>query len=253
MSTAAQTDPTPSWAELQRRLIFTLLRPAMRLCHLFRLPLSTVEELSRMAYFEEVRFHSGHSQTETAALMNRSLRTIGNLEKQYRSDFLAPEAELELVRRVEELFSADPLTLADAHAHLAGVDPADVERIVFALVALDRLEVQPDSVPQRFALNRDFVSLLGDDLDGQMDGLRHQLDVILNAIRGRFVRGERGALARTLSFVASTEDMEELGADLIRHLRTRCIDVEERALRARRYNRFAVTFAMAPMDPDDPR
>ncbi|MEO1267006.1 MAG: hypothetical protein AAFX99_02845 [Myxococcota bacterium] len=253
MSTAPQTDDPPTWSELQRRLAFTLLRPAMRLCRLFRLPLSTVEELCRMAYFEEVRFGGHHSQAETALLMDRSLRTIGNLERQYRSDFLAPESELSFEREVEEMFSSGPLTVDHLAEELPHLDRVDLERLVGSLVNMGRLleEGDPDGDETRYALNRDFVSLMRDALDAQLDGLGHQLGVIAQAVLSRFVAPERAAMARTLSFVALPEDMEALGDDMVFYLRGKCIKAEEKALKVRAFKRFAVTFAMAPMDQDD--
>ena len=58
-------------------------------------------------------------------------------------------------------------------------------------------------------------------------------------------------MARTLSFVARADDMESLNDELIRFLRARCIDVEERGLKSRDYQKFAVTIAAAPMETED--
>ena len=252
MTTAPLTEEDkPSWAELQRRLAFALMRPVMRICRLFRLPLSTVEELCRMAYFEEIRFGGHHSQAEAALLMNRSLRTIGNLERQYRSDFLAPADELTLVREVEEAFSDAPLTAAEAAEALPHIDPHDVERMVASLVALTRLVPATNGDAGRFALDRSFVSLFRQDPEVQVDGLHHQMDVIVEAVLARFFTKESTAMARTLSFVALPEEMEALNDELIRHLRARCIDAEENALKSRAHRKFAVTIAAAPMDRND--
>jgi len=204
-----------------------------------------------MAYFEEVRFGGHNSQAETAALMDRSLRTVGNLERQYRSDFLAPEAELSLEREVEEAFSETPLTIEALSEELPHLDRADLERLVVSLMNMGRLLEETEAEEARYALNRDFVSLMRDALDAQLDGLNHQMGVIAQAVLSRFVAPDRAAMARTLSFVALPEDMEELGDAMILHLRNKCIEAEEKALKVRAFKRFAVTFAMAPMDHDE--
>lgn len=234
-----------SGAELQRRMVFALMRPAMRLCRVFRLPMVTVEELCRMAYFEEIRMRGHHSQAETAELMDRSLRTVGNLERQYRSDFLAPETELTWMRDLEHALSDAPLTRDQLADRLSDVDGTTLDRLLAGLVTMQRLTAHDDG---RYALNRDFVSLVRDDLDAQLDGLRHQLDVIVQTVLQRFVGDRTSALARTLSFVALPGDMATLSDDLIRELRSRCIDAEERALKSNDSDRYAVTLAITPTD-----
>ena len=244
------TDPqiaTP-WAELQRRIVYTLLRPAMRICRLFRMPLSTVEELVRMAYFEEIRLLGASSQAQTALLMGRSLRTIGTLERQYRSDFLAPEAELETMREVEEAFDEGPLTLDEVKERLPHVEGEGIERIVESLWGMGRLKREPNGADDRFVLDRTFVSLVRDDADAQLDGLRHQLDVIVSAVNTRFFAADRPAVARTLAFVADPAEMETLGDSFILDLRRKCIEAEESAIKNKVYERFAVTFALTPME-----
>ena len=77
--------------ELQRRLVFSLLRPVARLSALFDLPLKSLEELARLAYLEQLRRGGAASQAEIAEAMQMSVRTVASLEKRYRGDFLAPE------------------------------------------------------------------------------------------------------------------------------------------------------------------
>ncbi len=239
--------PTP-WTELQRRLVYALLKPAMRLCRAFRLPLGSVEELCRMAYFEEIRLQGNASQAQTALLMGKSLRTVGNLEKQYRTDFLAPETELEHARQVEGAFDDEPLpleTVCDAVPH---IDPDEVERILDGLVNVGRVHLHGANGGRQYVLDPSFVSLVRDDVDTQIDGLRHQLDVIVAAVRARFFDRQRPALARTLTFVADPEEMEALGDAFVLDLRRRCIEAEEAALKRKGHGRYAVTFVLTPMN-----
>ncbi len=249
MSTQA-TEPVASLAELKRRLTYTLIKPAMRLSRLFRLPLGTVEELCRMAYFEEVRIRGKASQAETAQLMGKSLRTVGSLERRYRGGFLAPETELELTRDLEDALANEPLALEELHRRVAQIDVAEVKRLVDGLVNVKRVEVRrgQDGV-RRYALNPSYVSLVRDDVDAQLDGLGHQLKVIVAAVRSRFFERRHPAVARTLNFVADPEQMEALGDDFIMELRRRCIDAEEAALKKKIRGRYAVTFVLTPL-PD---
>ena len=81
-----------------------------------------------MAYFEEVRIRGGASQNETATLMGKSLRTIGNLERQFRSDFFAPARELEFARDVEAVLSTaqKPMTIKALMAQAPHIDEDDI-------------------------------------------------------------------------------------------------------------------------------
>jgi DNA-binding XRE family transcriptional regulator len=250
MNGLAQNDQrNPTFPELQRRIVFALLRPVVRLCHLFRFSLNTFEELCRLAYFEELRMRGGQSQAEVARSLGKSLRTIGSLERQYRSDFLAPEAELALAREIEHLFDGADLTLEEVVAQTSH-DAEEIQRAVEGLVGMGRLHEGKSSSPKTYQLNRAFVSLVRDDVDAQIDGVQHQLEVIKDAVMTRFYAPDRPALARTLSFVALPDDMDRIGDSLIRHIRQLCIDAEERALKKRSYERYGVTFAFAPTDEE---
>jgi hypothetical protein len=236
------------WTELQRRLVYALLKPAMRLCRAFRLPLGVVEELTRMAYFEEIRLQGNASQAQTAMLMGKSLRTVGNLERQYRTDFLAPETELEHTRQVEDAFADAPLSLDDVCERVPHIDTDEVERVLDGLTSVGRVHLHGSNGDRQYVLDPTFVSLVRDDVDTQIDGLRHQLDVIVAAVRARFFDRGQPAMARTLSFVADPEDMEALGDDFVLGLRRRCIEAEEAALKRKSRGRYAVTFVLTPMN-----
>ncbi len=234
-------------AELQRRLVYSLLRPVARFSRLFRMPLKSVEELCRLACYEAAR-RGGAPQHELARALGRSLRTIGAIEKRSREDFLAPEREVELGRRVEEAFDAGEATLEEAAARIG--EPLESFRpVAEGLVATGRLEKLADG---RLRLDRRFRSLVRGDLQARVDGLNHQLDVIGQAMRARFLTPKGRGTARTLSFVASEEEMDKLTAELVRLFRAHCTEAEENTLDSGdAYRRYGVTFALAPLeDPD---
>lgn len=243
-------NPPASVIELQRRLVFSLLRPAVRLCRCFGLPLKQLEELARLAYYEELKQEPAATQAELARLLDLSLRTIGNLERQHRGDFLAPAHALALTRQAEEALDQGPLTAAEVAERVPDLSPADAARVLAGLTGAGRARRLPDTEPPRFELNRSFVSLYRNELQARIDGLDHQLEVVVNAVRARFLEEGRPSAARTLSFVASAEGMTRLIDELIRLLRERCSDTEEEALRAGAYERYGVTLAVAPMDGD---
>lgn len=230
--------------ELQRRLVFSLLRPVARLSRLFRLPLKTVEELCRLAYFEELRRGGAVPQADVARVFGRSLRTVVQLEREYRDNFLAPEHEVERTRRIEDVLESGPLDAAEVARRL-GEDAAVIGCVLEGLAATGRVARDGDG---RYVLNRAFVSLVRDDFAARIDGLNHQLDVVTAAVVERFLDGARPTVARTLSFVGTPEDVERLGRTLIRVFREACGETEDEALRKGGHARWGATMALAPMD-----
>lgn len=236
------SDSTPI-PELQRRLVFSLLRGAVRLAARFRMPLKTFEELCRLAYYEELRRRSDAPHTRIAQIFRRSLRTVGALEKQYRGDFLAPEVEVERARRIEAEFADGPRTVA-AVAKRLSQPVEEVQTIADALLAAGRLQSAANG---RLALNHDYVSLVRQDLKNRVDGLNHQLDVVANAVGARFLDGEHTAIARTFALAALPDRAEDLGDSIVRAVRDRCADAEETALKQGGHAAYAVTLAFTPV------
>lgn len=230
-----------SSSELQRRLIFSLLRPVARMAQRFDLPLKSLEELARLAYYAEAR-RDQTPQAEIARRFGKSLRTIGTLERQLRSDFLAPESEIESTRKIEAVLAQGAMPQSEL-AECSGLEADQAQRLIKGMLATGRLLKQGDG---RIALNRSFVSLVQSDLKARVDGLNHQLDVILDAVQARFLAPKRDAVARTLDFVIRADQLPGLADTIVRLLRAEVIDAEEAALKGEGFEEFGLTVALAP-------
>lgn len=244
-------DESVSTLEFQRRLVFSLLKPAVRLARRFRLPLKDFEHLCRLACFEEYRRRGGLSHADLSRTFGLSLRTIGNLERAYRADFFAPERELAQRRRVEDALRAGHATVA-AVADVVKVDAAEAERLLEVLVAGGR--VQRDGSPgeaARYRLDPAYRNLMRADLDARVDGVNHQLDVMFETLRCRLLGDDGPALGRTLSFQGRDEDVAAMAETLVRALRAACGDVDDRAQEHGGDRAFAVTLALAPVGEDE--
>jgi len=232
--------------ELQRRLIFTLLWPVVSMCRRFRVPLDVLEQLTRLAYYEELRRGEKATQAQVADVFGMSLRTVVGLERQYRSEFLAPEYEVELSRQLEELLGQGERT-AQELAELVEAPITDVQRALSNLVAAGQARRVETDGAARYVLSERYQSLVRDDLISRVDGLKHQLQVLVSAITRRFFANGGGgpSVARTLAFVGSADDVDAMADDLIRALRMHAIDVEEKALKHGSYDRYGLTLALA--------
>ena len=222
--------------ELQRRLVYTFLKPVARLCARFRMPTHTLEELARLAYYEELRTAGGM----------RSLRTVTTVEQSYRDDFLGPEREVELARRVTQALRGGARSLPDLAAVLPDHDEDEVERCVSGLVGAGVVLHTAANPEPRFELVP-YLSLVRDDLLSRLSGLAHQLEVVTSAVRTRFLGSDpRPAVARSFSFVGTEAEMARLADHLVVVLREACGSAEDRSLRQAGHERYSATLALAP-------
>lgn len=245
------SEPT-TLAELQRRLVYTLLQPAVAMCRRFSMSLDVLEQLARLAYFEELRGDGGLTQAEVARIFGRSRRTVVGVERQFQSDFLAPARDVGIDRQLEEALAMGPLTAAEVAERVReALELDEVEERLETLARAGRARVTSDGGVRRYLLQHRFQSLVRDDMLARIDGLRHQLGVLAAAVRARFVRkngDHRPSAARTVSFLGTAADVEAMASELIRAARLRAIDVEENALTEGGYERYAVTLAVAPLE-----
>jgi hypothetical protein len=234
-------------------LVYTLLQPAIAICRRFAMPLDVIEQLCRLAYYDALR-QEGMTQAEVARAFGKSLRTVVAVGRVFQSDFLAPVEEIRLNRRLEEELATGPLTAAEVAVRLEQDDEEQVQRLLDSLVGAGRAERVGNSEPAAYTLQERLQSLVRDDVNARLDGLRHQLEVVRRAVKARFLPNGDGpspSVARTLSFVGTEEDVAKMAEQLVRTMRLHAIDVEEAALEKGGYQRFGVTLAVAPLDQPD--
>lgn len=224
--------------ELQRRLIFVLLWPAVSICRRFRVPLDVLEGLTRLAYYEELRRNRGATQAEVADIFGTSLRTVVGIQKRYTSDFLNPEYETELARRVEEALTVGEHTV-DSLAGSLDESALNVDAALQDMVAAGRARVEGEG---RYSVSEAHRSLVEADLLSRVDGLKHQLEVLVAAVMDRFFNATdaKPSVARTLSFRGTEAGVQSLIDGLIRELRLRAIDTEEDALRSGGHQQYGL-------------
>ena len=243
-------EPHVPSSELERRLVYAFLQPAARLCRRFRIPLSTAERLLRLAYYEELRVRAGATQAEIAEIFGRSRRTVVAIEQLLRSDFLAPTRAVEVERRVQAALAAGPQD-AEALRRRLGVDAAEVLEALRTLVSSGAVIRSEEG---RYRNAERYRSLVRQDLHARLDGLAHQLEVILETAWQRFVRRNEGfALARTLGFGGRRQDVRKMGETIVRAMRMHAIEVEEAALaHGEATELYGVTLALAPLNAAHP-
>lgn len=228
--------------EMERRLLFTLLKPAMKLASRLGLPLALMESISRLAYYEVVR--EDLTQAQIAQLFGTSRRTVVNVEALRRTDILAPQAETDIARRIWEVLAPGPLALDEIAVRLSVEAPA-VESVLRGIGATGRATRLADG---RWQLEDRFESLVSEDIGPRLAGLDHQLEAVTAAVHARFLGRSGASVARTLSFLGRDDDVAKMADGVVQVIRSGAVDSEERALRAGVDRRYMTTFVVAPVD-----
>ena len=142
--------------ELEKRVIYSLLKAAVRLSRVFGVPLKELVYWVETAYFRELRA-TGKTLKETSEALSVSQRTAVRLSKQLRESFFRPEVTHSLPLRIEFMLWARPMGEARIVQVLPDADEAQVREALETLLELvrDFRRVTPvDDVPPREELVR---------------------------------------------------------------------------------------------------
>lgn len=196
--------------ELQRRVMFSLLSPVVRMARLFGVPLKELTGWVEAAYFQELRAQ-GLTLKEIGGALAVSERTAVNLSKKLRERFLLPEHEHNLPRRVEFLLGVRPMGEARIKQLMPEVEPDEVDRVLETLRKQGRIKEVPGRT-LKYALAQPVVRLPRDTWMARVGALNSFAENLTNAVYGRFFRREPRAFARTVTFQGKPEAYERLGA-----------------------------------------
>lgn len=210
MSSITQEQPEPVLTQeaVDRRIIFSMLRPAVYLAARLGFPLRDLTNFIRLSYFRELR-EGGVTLADAAEKMEVSTRTAKRLNQELRSDFFLPEVEHTLARRIEFMLWAQPITLARIAQLLPGVPRGEV------ITAMQRLEDEGrieriNGRSTRFGTTRLVTRLVDEDFSRRIGALNSLLQNVSETVVSRFIERRAVAFARTLNFRIRAEDAEEL-------------------------------------------
>lgn len=196
--------------ELVARVIFALLRPAVRIATLFGVSLKDLTRLLESAHYQEVRTHTP-TQRDVADALGVSARTADRLARQLREAFVVPELEHHLPRRIEFMLAATPMSAARLVQVVHDASERDV------LEALATLEQDGRVVAEQgrttvYRPASGVRSLPRDSWVNRIGGLESFGENLSNAAWGRFFADDERAFARTLSFRLTEPQIRELDA-----------------------------------------
>ncbi|MDH5671230.1 MAG: hypothetical protein OEZ06_03720 [Myxococcales bacterium] len=213
-------------SEAQLRLVYSLLKPAVRAAARFHVPMRTLSELLRLCYFE-VLSHDGLSQREIGERFGQTPRHMRSLASRLRGDFFAAEQQVGVVREAENLIATHRPTAQELVELMPGNDADEVLRAVETLEREQR--VQRDEAG-RLQLPARYTVLASDSFHHRIDALNHFLDGVFRALMQRMVFDERqGTMIKTISFSALPASLQAFVERFEGELRRQIADLEEEA------------------------
>ena len=194
--------------ELQQRVLYALLVPAVRLAHVFGVSLKDLRGLVDTAYFQELR-SAGLTHQQISKALGVSKRTAVSLSRQAREQFVGPAVHHNLPRRIEFMLGAEPMGEGRIHQLLPGVEPEDIRQALEELRAQGRVrEIKGRTL--KFAPAASVRSLPRDTWIARIGGLNSFTENLTNAVFGRFFRDEPRTFARTLTFHGGPQVFKEM-------------------------------------------
>jgi hypothetical protein len=228
--------------EAQFRVVYSLLKPAIRAATAFRIPIRPLLDLVRLAYFEHLH-RQGMSTDQIAIHFGQTPRHMRSLAARLDSAFFEPERDAGLEREVEAL-AATPRTIDDLIDKLPAWPAEAIRAVVDRLIDEARLERDGHRIraAQRYVVMRD------EQFHRRIDSLNNFLDAAYRAVQQRLVRDDRRrGLMKTISFSATAADLQAWIERLEGELRRDLAAIDEAAeFAGHADDRFTVCFGLAP-------
>ena len=198
--------------ELMRRVLFSMMSPVAKLSSTQSVGLKELTKMMRLSYFRRLR-HRGSTLREIGEALDVSVRTAKRLSKQLKENFFAPELEHELLRRIEFMLWAAPMSKARLHQVIEDAGEDDIAEALAQLQREERIH-ELDDRPGFYEATRPGAGtrLVRQGLVARIGALNAFMDNVTNAIYGRFFVDEEAAFARTLSFRLRPQELDELRA-----------------------------------------
>ncbi len=228
----------------QLRLVYSLLKPAVSAASRFRIPMRTVSELTRLAYYEHLR-RSGLSQGAIGKRLGQSERHMRSLEQRLKGDFFEAEKEVGLVREVENELAREQLSNEQLHQALSSWETTEIDAALEELRSEGRVETSESG---RLRLSKRYVLLASDKFHHRIDALNHFLSAMYRALTHRLVHDNREtAMLKTITFSAPREHLIEFTQQLEAEIRLKIAALEEQGEFLGETERYSLGLLLAPL------
>lgn len=230
--------------ESQARLQHALLRFAVRVAARFQIPMRSLSELMRMAYYAELR-EAGFPHNQIARRMDQTDRNVRYYALRHRENFFATELEPGLVREVEERVCQEQPNLVELKAAFPDSTERELSLALKSLLDQERITQRDDQRYELGAAHRGVSD--GDAFKEQLDALEPTFGGLYHAVVQRLVHDlSVSARIRSITFnaqeAAVLSFMERFEGDL----RKGVADLERAAALSGRGKPYALNLTLAP-------
>lgn len=199
--------PKISPDELKERVLYSLLGAATRLAEAFEFPMKSLSKWLEVAYYHEFKDRE-LSQGDIAEIVGVSRRKIADLAKKLRQNFMRPETEATLPRKIEFILWAGKQPEGRIHQILDAPDE-DIDRALEQLVDEQRVIKNPGRTTY-YEVPRQTFRLYDKNWVRKIDALDNHLANVVDGIYARFFNNDDRAGARTVTFRVNDEDIDEI-------------------------------------------
>ena len=230
--------------EMQVRLVYSFLKPAIRAAARFSLPIKTLVDLVRLAYFEHLS-RAGMSPAEIARIFDQTPRHMRSLAQRLEGDFFTAERSVGLVREVEELVARETPRDEAIVKQLSSWPAEDVRAAIRLLLDEKRVERRAGG---ELAIAERYHLMSTEQFHNRIDSLNHLLDGTWRAVLHRLLFDDKKtALMKTLTFSAIPEELEAFVKKLEALLRVEVAALDENAtFQGKAENTYTMALTLAP-------
>ncbi len=182
----------------ERSVVFSTLRPALRLARESDIGVRELQDWVRVGYFKELR-NLGLTIAEVAEALGVSEPTANRIAKRLRSDFLVPWEEHELPKRIVLALWQRPRSRARLAQLFPSATRAEIDDALSGLVEEGRIRPVANQ-DDKFETARAEDRLVGPDAPKRLGALDTLLSSLAELIRRRFFKADSSAFARTVTF-----------------------------------------------------
>lgn len=209
---AAALEPEPiGEEELAQRLVYALLLPAVRLALASGMGSKDLARWAELAAFHEAR-RRGLKSREIADRLGMSMRKAAELSRRLKDNFLAPDTDHGLPRRIEFMLWAGAASASRIKQTFYEEDGDAIDAALEALEAAGRVRRVPAGRTERYERVGAEARLVADQLVARIDGLNNLLSNLADVVDARFRDEGVEAFARTVDFRVREADLPRLRA-----------------------------------------
>ncbi len=204
------TAPMPD-EELSQRLVYALLLPAVRMALALKMPSKELLRWAELAVYHEARRRNLNNR-EIAEQLDVSVRKVAELSRRLKDNFLAPDQEHGLPRRIEFMLWGESASAARIKQTFTDATEAEIADALATLESQGRIR-RVGGRTERYERVRAQALLVQDQMLARIDGLNNLLGNVADVVHARFVADEPPeSFARTVSFRVRKGDAPRLRA-----------------------------------------